>query len=110
MDEVGEMPLQIQAHLLRVLQEKTIRRVGGQRAIPVNVRIIAATNTEMEEALRSKKFRTDLFYRLNVLSLDLPPLRYRRDDIPLLVNHFMEQFNEQHSRKIIGVDSGFCPF
>ncbi|WHY70126.1 sigma-54 interaction domain-containing protein [Fictibacillus enclensis] len=109
LDEVGEMPLQIQAHLLRVLQEKTIRRVGGQRAIPVNVRIIAATNTEMEEALRSKKFRTDLFYRLNVLSLDLPPLRYRRDDIPLLVNHFMEQFNEQHSRKIIGVDSGFLP-
>ncbi|KSU86013.1 transcriptional regulator [Fictibacillus enclensis] len=109
LDEVGEMPLQIQAHLLRVLQEKTIRRVGGQRAIPVNVRIIAATNTEMEEALRSKKFRTDLFYRLNVLSLDLPPLRDRKDDIPLLVNHFMEQFNEQHSRKMSDVDPGFLP-
>ncbi|MDN4522939.1 sigma-54 interaction domain-containing protein [Fictibacillus fluitans] len=109
LDEVGEMPLQIQAHLLRVLQEKTIRRVGGQRAIPVNVRIIAATNAEMEEALRSKTFRTDLYYRLNVLSLDLPPLRYRRDDIPLLVNHFMEQLNEQHSRKMMGFDSGFLP-
>ncbi|WP_257351648.1 sigma-54 interaction domain-containing protein [Pseudalkalibacillus decolorationis] len=104
LDEIGEMPLQIQAHLLRVLQERSIRRIGGERTIPVNVRIIAATNSNIEDEIGNKQFRTDLYYRLNVLSLDLPPLRKRLDDIPLLTYHFIDQFNEQHRKQIEKVE------
>ncbi|GGB53834.1 sigma-54 interaction domain-containing protein [Fictibacillus barbaricus] len=107
LDEIGEMPLQIQAHLLRVLQERSIRRVGGQRTIPVNVRIIAATNTNIEDEIEKKQFRKDLYYRLNVLSLDLPPLRERLEDVPLLTGHFIEQFNEQHQKQIEKIDKEF---
>ncbi|MGG1576055.1 sigma-54 interaction domain-containing protein, partial [Fictibacillus sp. NRS-1165] len=109
LDEIGEMPLQIQAHLLRVLQERSVRRIGGQRNIPVNVRIIAATNSDIEEEMNKKEFRTDLYYRLNVLSLELPALRERLEDIPLLMRHFLEQFNEMHRKQIAKVEDGFVP-
>ncbi|MED2974411.1 sigma 54-interacting transcriptional regulator [Fictibacillus sp. B-59209] len=107
LDEIGEMPLQIQAHLLRVLQERSVRRISGQRTIPVNVRIIAATNSNIEEGITKKKFRTDLYYRLNVLSLELPALRNRLGDIPLLTGHFIEQINEMHRKQIVKVEEDF---
>ncbi|MFH0921000.1 MAG: sigma 54-interacting transcriptional regulator, partial [Fibrobacterota bacterium] len=89
LDEIGDMSLPVQAKVLRVLQEKTIRRVGGTDDIPVDVRIIAATNKNLEEAIAQGRFREDLFYRLNVLPITLPPLRERKEDIPGLVNHFL---------------------
>lgn len=104
LDEIGEMPLRIQALLLRVLQEKTVRRVGGERIIPVDVRIIAATNRNLQEEMQSKQFRTDLYYRLNVLSLEIPPLRERLSDIPALVASIVEQLNEQRDPKITSID------
>ena len=92
LDEIGEMPLTMQSNLLRVLQEKKIIRVGGTRQIDVDVRILAATNRDLVEEVRKKNFRQDLFYRINVVSLDIPPLRWRRDDIPLLVDHFLAKY------------------
>ena len=94
MDEVGEMPASLQVKLLRVLQQREVIPVGSTDAIPVDVRIIAATNRDLEEEVRRGNFRSDLFYRLNVLALDLPPLRERRDDLILLIDHFLEQMTE----------------
>ncbi len=90
LDEIGEMPLPMQAHLLRTLEERTVRPVGSNRELPVNVRIIAATNKRLQEQVKQGRFREDLFYRLNVLSLHIPALRERQEDIPLLANHFMQ--------------------
>jgi two-component system NtrC family response regulator len=90
LDEIGEMPMSMQAHLLRALEERTIRPVGSNREVPVDVRIIAASNRDLEEEVSKGNFREDLFYRLNVLSLRIPPLRERKDDIALLVRHFVE--------------------
>lgn len=90
LDEIGDMTLATQAKLLRVLQEKTFERVGGNRPIKVDVRFIAATNKNLVELIKARKFREDLYYRLNVFSMVLPPLRERRKDIPLLVEHFLE--------------------
>jgi len=100
LDEVGEVSLRIQALLLRVLQEKTIRRVGGDRIIPVDVRIITATNRNLEEEVEKKRFRSDLYYRINILSMELPPLRDRLADIPILVNAFLNEFNDKRKHKI----------
>ena len=88
-DEIGEMPLLMQVKLLRVLQEKKIIRVGGTDEVPVDVRILAATNRDLLDEVQKARFRQDLYYRLNVISLHIPPLRERKDDIPLLVNHFL---------------------
>ncbi len=89
LDEIGEMPLMMQVRLLRVLQDKKIIRVGGTQEIPIDLRILAATNRDLQEEVQAGKFRRDLYYRLNVVSVHIPPLRERRDDIPLLVRHFL---------------------
>ncbi len=91
LDEVGELPIDLQAKLLRAIQEKEIRPVGSTRQIPINVRILAATNRDLEQAVAQGTFRRDLYFRLNVLSLRIPPLRERRQDIPLLTSHFLER-------------------
>ncbi|WP_158738046.1 sigma-54-dependent Fis family transcriptional regulator [Alteribacillus sp. YIM 98480] len=104
LDEIGEIPSRIQALLLRSLQEKTIRRIGGNRTIPLDVRIIAATNRDLEEEVEKKQFRSDLYYRINVLTLELPPLRKRIQDIPLLVQSMIAHFNEEREKKIKKID------
>ncbi|MBX3237246.1 MAG: sigma-54-dependent Fis family transcriptional regulator [Nitrospiraceae bacterium] len=104
LDEVGEMSLPLQVKLLRVLQERCFERVGGTRTINVDVRIIAATNQDLEQAVQEKRFRQDLFYRLHVIPIHIPPLRDRRSDIPLLVNHFIGQFNHLRHTDIAGVE------
>ncbi|HYE25417.1 MAG TPA: sigma-54 dependent transcriptional regulator [Clostridia bacterium] len=91
LDEIGELPVDLQSKLLRALQEKEIRPVGGTRAVPIDVRILAATNRDLEQAVSQGAFRRDLYFRLNVLSLRIPPLRQRKQDIPLLVGHFLER-------------------
>lgn len=98
LDEIGEMSLHVQARLLRVLQEREIMRIGSDRVIPVNVRIIAATNFDLSVAVKEGKFRRDLYHRLEILNLDLPPLRTRKDDIELLANHFLSQFSLQERK------------
>ena len=95
LDEIGDMPLSIQAKLLRLLQEKQIERLGGRDPIHVDVRIIAATNRDLEEAVNAGRFREDLYYRLNVVSLHLPPLRERKEDIPRLAKHFIRRFSRE---------------
>ena len=100
LDEVGETSPWTQVKLFRVLQERMIRRVGGNEEIPVNVRIIAATNQNLRKRIEEGKFREELFYRLNVISVDMPPLRRRPDDIPLLIQHFLRKHCERMGRKI----------
>lgn len=92
-DEIGEMPLNMQVKLLRVLQEKKIIRVGGTQEIPIDVRLLAATNRDLKEEVKKNRFRQDLYYRLNVVNLHIPPLRDRLDDVPLLVNYFLAKFS-----------------
>jgi transcriptional regulator with PAS, ATPase and Fis domain len=100
LDEVGEMSPWTQVKLLRTLQDKKIRRVGGTEEIPVDVRIIGATNQDLKKRIEEGKFREDLFYRLNVISLALPPLRKRKEDIPVLVNHFLTKYCEKMGRRL----------
>ena len=100
LDEIGDMPLELQAKLLRVIQDGEFERLGSPRTIKVNVRIIASTNRNLDEAVRNNTFREDLFYRLNVFPITVPPLRQRKEDIPLLVDHFVAKFNKKTGKKI----------
>ncbi len=103
LDEIGEMVPLLQAKLLRFLEEKTFKRVGGSSDIRVDVRVIAATNRSLEDEVKKGHFREDLYYRLNVMAVPLPPLRDRRDDVPLLINHYIDTFNTEFRKKIRGV-------
>lgn len=105
LDEIGDVSPALQVRLLRVLQSKEIERVGGSQSIPVDVRIVAATNSNLQEKVRRGEFREDLYYRLRVVEIPLPPLRERREDVPLLVEHFVGQFNERFGRRINGVSA-----
>ncbi len=100
LDEISELPLMMQVKLLRVIQDKEFKRVGGTEDIRVDVRIISATNKDLEEAVREKRFREDLFYRLNVIQIKLPPLRERKEDIPLLADHFLKKYCEELGKSI----------
>src|SRR3989337_131735 len=99
LDEIGELDPSLQVKLLRVLQEKEFERVGGIKTIKVDVRILAATNKDLERAIREGKFREDLYYRLNVIPLSLPPLREKIEDIPVLVNYFVQEFAQKRRRE-----------
>ena len=103
LDEVGEMPTHVQTKLLRVLQEREFERVGGTRPLKVDIRVIAATNQDLDEAIRRGTFRRDLFYRLNVVSLTMPPLRERREDVALLANYFAAKYGAKCKRQIDGI-------
>ncbi|MFJ5718058.1 sigma-54 interaction domain-containing protein [Neobacillus sp. NPDC093127] len=96
LDEIGEMPFALQVKLLGVLQDMKIQRVGGTKQIPIDVRVIAATNADLEKMIKEKQFRQDLYFRLNVLSITIPPLRERPEDIIVLIEHFLKMFNEKH--------------
>ena len=98
LDEIGDLPLALQSKLLRVLQEKVIRPVGAKEWIPVDIRIVSATNKNLEALIKQEKFREDLYYRLNGLKIELPPLRERREDIPLLINFFSQTFSKQYKK------------
>jgi len=102
LDEIGEMSANIQVHLLRVLEEKEFTRVGGNDLIKVDVRVISATNRDMKQAIASGQFREDLYYRLNVVTIDLPPLRDRKEDIPLLAEHFLKKSSQENQKEITG--------
>ncbi|MCB9367122.1 MAG: sigma-54-dependent Fis family transcriptional regulator [Calditrichaeota bacterium] len=104
-DEITEMDLAMQSKLLRVIQERTVRRVGGNREIPLDVRIISATNRDPQEAVQQKLFREDLYFRVAVVTLHVPPLRERRDDIPALAHHFLKEIGEAYGRTL----EGFTP-
>ena len=105
LDEIGEINLSVQVKLLRVLQEKKFERVGGEQSIEVDVRVIAATNKNLEEEVKAGRFREDLYFRLNGIHIEVPPLRERKDDLPLLLNSFLERYNEENGKKITGFDN-----
>jgi DNA-binding NtrC family response regulator len=99
LDEIGEMPPKTQVDLLRLLEQRELRRLGGESLIPIDVRLIAATNRDLDDLAAEGRFRQDLYYRINVVPLRIPPLRERRDDIPLLVEHFLQQAQQRHGRE-----------
>jgi len=103
LDEIGELPLELQAKFLRVLEERKIRRLGGRAEVEVDVRVICATNRDLKEEIRRGRFREDLYFRLHVFTIALPPLKERREDIPLLVHHFIEKFNGETGKRVQGV-------
>jgi transcriptional regulator with GAF, ATPase, and Fis domain len=104
LDEIGELPTETQIALLRVLQERQFERVGGSRVIPTDVRIIAATNRDLAAAIAAGTFRADLFYRLNVFPIDVPPLRKRKEDVPMLVEYFVRRYAEKARKQITKID------
>ena len=105
LDEIGEINQNVQIKILRVLQERKFERVGGEETIEVDVRVIAATNKDLEKEIAAGRFREDLYYRLNVVHINVPPLRERKDDIPLMVNSFLAEFAKENGKVIEGIDS-----
>ncbi len=108
LDEIGEMTPGLQSKLLRFLEEKTFKRVGGLNDVRVDVRVVAATNRDLEKDVKAGKFREDLFYRLQVMPITLPPLRERRGDVALLANFYIDQFNREFRKKIRGLSPPPC--
>ncbi|MCX7724283.1 MAG: sigma-54 dependent transcriptional regulator [Thermodesulfovibrio sp.] len=104
LDEIAELPLSTQSKLLRVLQDKEVRRIGSKDTIKVDVRIIAATNKNLSELVQNNKFREDLYYRLKVITVEIPPLRERKEDIPELVNFFIEKYSKEFGKRIVGIE------
>jgi len=105
LDEIGELPLSMQAKLLRAVQDGVMTRVGGEKTIPVDIRIIAATNLEIQKAVSEKRFREDLYYRLNVIPIHMPPLRERAEDIPLFINYFIDKYNKELNKNLKRIDN-----
>lgn len=105
LDEIADLPLPMQAKLLRVLQDHKVKRLGAENFVDVNVRIISATNQSLEELVKKKRFREDLFYRLNVINVELPPLRERREDIVLFVDYFLKEISKEYNKDIDEIDS-----
>jgi len=105
LDEIGEVNASVQVKLLRVLQDHKIIRVGGEKTIDIDVRVIAATNRDMEKEVKEGRFREDLYYRLNVVHIAVPPLRERRDDIPLLLNAFLKEYAKENGKNVTGIDN-----
>src|ERR1700748_359667 len=105
LDEVGDLPLETQITLLRVLQERQFERVGGNRTLITDVRVIAATNRDLTAAIAAGTFRSDLFYRLNVFPIEVPPLRERKEDIPMLVEYFVKRYAEKTGKQIYKIDN-----
>jgi DNA-binding NtrC family response regulator len=103
LDEIGELPLLLQAKLLRTLQERKLRRVGGRDEIKVDVRIVAATSRHLDQMIQEKQFREDLYYRVNVVRIDLPPLRQRGDDLGLIAEHFAQRFSREMRKDVVGI-------
>ncbi|MCX7718951.1 MAG: sigma-54 dependent transcriptional regulator [Candidatus Sumerlaeaceae bacterium] len=104
LDEIGELPLTLQAKILRVLQEREIQRVGGTQTIPVDIRLVAATNRDLQKAIEAREFRADLFFRLNVITITLPPLRDRREDIPVLIAHFLARAGRKMHKPAVRIE------
>lgn len=102
LDEIGDIPLEVQVKLLRVLQEKELERVGGSKRIPVNFRLISATNKNLQQLIAEEKFREDLFYRINVITLEIPPLRERKEDLPLLIDYYLNKWKNQYGINVKG--------
>jgi transcriptional regulator with PAS, ATPase and Fis domain len=105
LDEIGEIPISMQVKLLRVLQEKEVLRVGGSKSIPVDVRVISATNVDLEKAIENASFRQDLYYRLNVFPIRIPPLRDHKDDLDELIMHLINKFNQEYGRSVTDISS-----
>ncbi|MBN2140046.1 MAG: sigma-54 dependent transcriptional regulator [Desulfovibrionaceae bacterium] len=110
LDEIGELSPDLQVKLLRVLQERTFERVGGEEPVEVDIRIVAATNKDLQQAVAKGEFREDLFYRLNVVSVELPPLRERREDIPFLADHFLEKFARENDKPVSGFSAAVMDY
>jgi DNA-binding NtrC family response regulator len=109
LDEVGSLRVELQVKLLRALQEREVERLGGTKTIPVDVRVIAATNVDLRSLVRARVFREDLYYRLNVATLTIPPLRERKDDIPILVEHFIRKYAREFKKDVRGISRGALP-